>query len=140
VDFLHHVSSRQVHRFRVQAREAGGAPSASGWRCFYDRKTLMSELRISQAAGRSRIEVRVTTRASRSEVTGVRDGKLVVRLAAPPVDGEANDELIRTMASLLHVKRSDVRIISGLASRNKLLEVACGVDEVLKLAAVDPRD
>jgi uncharacterized protein (TIGR00251 family) len=57
--------------------------------------------------------VRVVPRASRSEVAGEHDGALRVRVAAPPVDGAANEELIRTLARALRVPARDVRIMSG---------------------------
>lgn len=48
---------------------------------------------------------------------------LKVRLAAPPVDGEANEELIRLMSRLFNVSRSQIVIRSGQTSRNKLIVV-----------------
>ncbi len=67
--------------------------------------------------------VRVQPRASRSDVAGELDGALKVRLAAPPVDGEANEELIRLMSRLFNVSRSQIVIRSGQTSRNKLIVV-----------------
>lgn len=67
--------------------------------------------------------VRVQPRASRSEVAGELDGALKVRLAAPPVDGEANEELVRFLAKLFAVSRQRVSIFSGLTSKNKLIRV-----------------
>ena len=67
--------------------------------------------------------VRVQPRASRSEVAGELDGTLKVRLAAPPVDGEANEELIRFLAKLFDVSRRQVSILSGLTSKNKLIRI-----------------
>jgi uncharacterized protein (TIGR00251 family) len=66
---------------------------------------------------------RVQPRASRSEINGEIDGALKVRLAAPPVDGEANVELIRFLAKLLAVQRSQIEIISGHTSKNKVVRV-----------------
>lgn len=71
--------------------------------------------------------MRVTPRAGRSEVAGVRDGAIVVRLAAPPVDGAANAELIDLFARLLKVPKRDVTIIHGDKSRVKQVRVA-GLD------------
>lgn len=68
--------------------------------------------------------VRVTPRASRSGLAGVRGGELLVRLAAPPVDGAANDALIRFLADLLHVPRRDVTIAAGERGRSKRLVFA----------------
>lgn len=67
--------------------------------------------------------VRVQPRASRSGVVGELDGALKIRLAAPPVDGEANEELIRVLAKLFDVPRSQVAISSGQTSKNKLIRI-----------------
>jgi hypothetical protein len=76
-------------------------------------------------------EVRAKPNAKRSAITGVRDGALEVRVAAPPVDGAANDELIATLALALGVPRRDVHVVRGTSSRIKRVEVrGLGVDEV----------
>ena len=67
--------------------------------------------------------VKVVPRASRSELVGEQDGTLRVRIAAPPVDGAANEELIRLLAKTLEVKASSVTIVSGEASRMKKIAV-----------------
>lgn len=70
------------------------------------------------------IDVRVIPRAGRSEFAGLRDGALLVRLAAAPVDGAANDELIALFARALHLPRRDITIISGERARAKCVRVA----------------
>jgi uncharacterized protein len=67
--------------------------------------------------------VRVQPRASRSGVAGEVDGALRIRLAAPPVDGEANEELVNLLARLLEIPRRQVEIISGQKSKNKVVRV-----------------
>ena len=67
--------------------------------------------------------VRVQPRASRNEIIGELDGALKLRLAAPPVDGEANEELIRFLAKLFGVTRRQVSILSGQTSKNKLVRI-----------------
>ena len=67
--------------------------------------------------------VKVVPRASRSELVGEQDGSLRVRIAAPPVDGAANEELIRLLARKLEVKPSAVTIVSGLGSQTKRITV-----------------
>jgi len=76
----------------------------------------------------TRLEVYVQPRASKTEVTGVHDGRIKIRLAAPPVDGAANAELVSFVASRLGVAKSKVRVVAGDASRRKVLEIE-GVDE-----------
>jgi uncharacterized protein (TIGR00251 family) len=70
------------------------------------------------------LKVRVVPRAKKTELSGERDGALVVRLAAPPVEGAANDALIDFFARALGVPRRAVRIVSGERSRNKRVAIA----------------
>jgi len=70
-----------------------------------------------------RFAVRLTPRAGRDAVDGVVDGVLRVRVTAPPVDGAANQALLRLLASELHVPRRDVRLVSGETARHKLVAV-----------------
>ena len=60
--------------------------------------------------------------AKRSRVAGLHDGKVKIQLAAPPRDGEANDELIRFLSGALGLPRSAVRLVTGQTSRIKRLE------------------
>ena len=74
--------------------------------------------------------VQVVPRASRSEVVGEHDGSLRVRVAAPPVDGAANEELIRVLGQTFKVSRSAVRILSGQNGRIKQVSIE-GIPESL---------
>ncbi len=67
--------------------------------------------------------IRVQPRASRTGIVGEMDGALKIRLAAPPVDGEANEELIRFLSKLFDVSRAQISIRSGQTSRNKLIVI-----------------
>jgi uncharacterized protein len=81
--------------------------------------------------------VRATPNAKKSAITGVREGALEVRVAAEPVDGAANDELVATLALALDVPRRDVHVVRGASSRIKRVEVrGLGVDEVRARLAV----
>ena len=74
-----------------------------------------------------RFDVHLQPRASRSEIVGEHGGALRVRVAAPPVDGAANEALVDLLARALGVPRRDVRIVGGATSRRKVVEVD-GVD------------
>ena len=78
-------------------------------------------------ASATRISVRLTPRASRDEIVGLRDGLLLVRVTAAPVDGAANEALVRLLAKALRVPPRDLRIASGATARTKVVEVA-GLD------------
>jgi len=69
-------------------------------------------------------DVRVIPRARRSEIGGERDGALVVRVAAPPVEGAANDALIELFSSLLRVPRRAITIVSGERGRRKRVAIS----------------
>lgn len=71
----------------------------------------------------TRLSVRIVPRASRDVVVGMRAGALLVRVTAPPVDGAANEALIRVVARRLRVAKGAVRIVSGLTSKAKVLQV-----------------
>ena len=70
-----------------------------------------------------RFEVQARPRAKQSRVSAVREGALVVQLAAPPVDGAANAELVETLAAALGVARRQVSLVRGDSSRTKIVEV-----------------
>lgn len=70
------------------------------------------------------ISIRVVPRASKSEIVGVFDGIVKVRITAPPVDGAANAEIIKLFSKTFGVSRSDVTIVSGETSRNKRIIIA----------------
>jgi uncharacterized protein YggU (UPF0235/DUF167 family) len=67
-------------------------------------------------------------------VAGVRDGRLLVRVTAPPVDQAANDAVISLLAAALTVPRRAARIVTGTTSRNKTIEI-----EGLTVAAAKQR-
>ncbi len=68
-------------------------------------------------------KVRVTPRASKNQIVGVEGDAVKIRLAAPPVEGKANEELVKFLASLLDVSRASVEIIAGQSSRNKVIGI-----------------
>jgi len=66
----------------------------------------------------------VIPRARKTELGGVRDDALLVRLAAPPVEGAANEALVDYFAALLRLPRRAVRIVSGERGRRKRISIA----------------
>jgi len=67
--------------------------------------------------------VRVIPRSPKAEIVGEYDGALKIKLKSPPVDGAANDELIRFLSKLLAVPKANIEIISGETSRSKRIRV-----------------
>ena len=84
------------------------------------------------------ILVRVIPRARKTEISGVRDDAIVVRVAAPPVEGAANDVLVEFFADGFGIPRRAVRILSGERGRQKRIELA-GVPDAAVRALVDAR-
>ena len=80
--------------------------------------------------------VRVQPRAAKSGVAGDLDGVLKIRLAAPPVEGQANEELIRLLAELFDAPRRRIAILSGQTSKNKVVGVSgISIDEASRILA-----
>ena len=80
-------------------------------------------LDLTEKGGSVMLTVRVIPRASKTEIVGEYDGAVKVRLSSPPVDGAANEELIRLFAKRLGVARSDVEILSGQTSKTKQIRI-----------------
>jgi uncharacterized protein (TIGR00251 family) len=88
-------------------------------------------VKLSEKDGAVRFEVRAKPRASKSRVLGWKGDALEVSLAAPPVDGAANEELVRVLADALGVARRQIAIARGEGSRTKLVEVSgASLDQV----------
>ena len=70
------------------------------------------------------LSIRVQPRASRDEVVGVYGDHLKIRLTAPPVDGKANQHLLRFLAKYCRVPRARVELISGQTGRTKKVRIS----------------
>jgi len=79
-----------------------------------------------------RLEIKAIPGASKTEIAGVKDGRLRVRLAAVAEDGKANVELISFLSKRIDCPKRDLRIVSGEKSRVKVVEVPVGFVEKMK--------
>lgn len=84
------------------------------------RKNLPRERDAGSAA---MLSVRIQPRASKNEIIAMEDGGLKIRLTAPPVDGAANEALVRFLADTFSVTRSQVEIVSGHTAKNKIVRI-----------------
>lgn len=79
--------------------------------------------------------VKVIPRAKRDEIVGIENDALKIRLNAPPVEGRANEALVKFLAQTLNIARANVEIVRGETSRNKVVRVrnmtAAQVNELL---------
>lgn len=80
-------------------------------------------LQIKETDTAVTIKVRAQPRASRTEIIGEHDGALKIKIAAPPLNGKANEECRRVLAKLLGVSATSVEIISGETSRDKIIRI-----------------
>jgi uncharacterized protein (TIGR00251 family) len=71
----------------------------------------------------TRLAVRVQPRAKRDEIGGERDGALLVRVTATPVEGKANDAVCKMLAERLGIAPTRVSVVRGASSRDKLVEI-----------------
>lgn len=76
---------------------------------------------LSATADGVRLQVYVQPRASRSEIAGMRAGRVKIRIKAAPTDGKANNELRRFLGKTLQIPKSSVHVLKGPTSRQKVL-------------------
>lgn len=76
--------------------------------------------------------IRVTPRASANAVAGERDGLLLVRVTAPPVEGKANDAVVALLAKALGTPRGAVQVVRGASARTKRISVPRDAEAALR--------
>jgi len=79
----------------------------------------VSEIAVEEHNGRLVLRVRVVPRASATRVQGVEEGVLVIRVAAPPVDGKANAAVVSLLCDELRLRKNQVEIEAGEKARHK---------------------
>jgi hypothetical protein len=102
----------------------------------------LNNLNVTDASKGAAFTVKIVPKANKTEIVGIQeDGTIKIRLMAPPVEGQANEELISFLAEFLHVSRNDVEIVAGLEGRRKLVSVmnvrAEDIDRLVKAEAGD---
>src|SRR5215831_11187911 len=85
--------------------------------------TSLDLIKITEKDGLCVLRVKVQPGAPRNEIAGEHDGMVKLKIAAPPVDGKANEECRRFLAAVLEVPAGSVEIKSGAASRIKVITV-----------------
>lgn len=94
-------------------------------------------IEITATATGLRLGLRVVPRAPRTAVEGVRAGRLLIRVTAPPVDSAANEAVVAALASALDLPRRAIRITAGASGRNKTVEIT-GLTEAQLRARLFP--
>jgi uncharacterized protein (TIGR00251 family) len=90
----------------------------------------------SAVLGGVRISVQIAPNAKKSEVTGVLDDALKIRLQAQPIEGKANEALVRFLADLLAVPKSAVSITHGHTNKRKMIEAVAPAMTVERVKAL----
>ena len=80
----------------------------------------------------TRISVRIIPNASTNEIGGLEGRVWKIRLTAPPIEGKANEALIRFLAEVLDIAPSNISIVKGHGSKHKTIEIAADSDELLR--------
>ncbi len=88
---------------------------------------------IQQTADGVVLSVRAVPRASKNAIQGVHDGALKIRLTTPPVDGKANQALIKYLSKALKISKSQIELMQGETSRHKILKITgITMDEIIR--------
>ena len=85
------------------------------------------------------LHLRIQPRAARDEIAGFSGNNLKIRLAAPPVDGKANEHLRKYLGEQFGVAKSQVTVLSGDTSREKRVRIAAPRQFPKELASLPPR-
>ncbi len=86
--------------------------------------TEQRKFKLHNGKSGAALAVRVTPHAARNEITGIlEDGTIKVRLTTPPVEGKANEALVRFLSDVLDVQPGKIEIVAGETGRDKLVTV-----------------
>lgn len=93
---------------------------------------------VTESKNGARLSVVVVPKASKSALAGIHGEAVKIRLAAPPVEGAANEELINFLSRALEAPKSSLSIVSGQSSRRKIVEARglkpAQIEEKIKMA------
>jgi len=87
-------------------------------------------IKISKNPDGIKLGVRVIPNSSRCEICGVIDENLKIKLDVPPVDGKANEKLVKFLSKTLNIAKTNISIISGETSKNKKIFIKGNPDEL----------
>jgi len=96
-------------------------------------------LLVSDLSNHVRLSINVRSRSRENKLVIEPDGTFTLHVVAPPVEGKANTEVVRSLAKRFGKTRSQVRIVAGLRSNVKIVEIAdISKAEILRLIARKP--
>jgi uncharacterized protein (TIGR00251 family) len=80
-----------------------------------------------------KISVRVIPASSKCEISGLIDNSLKIKLDVPPIEGKANEKCIKFLSKILSVPKTNIKIISGEKSKNKIVYIKSNPDELVSM-------
>ena len=93
---------------------------------------MYSSLNIKKSKDGVLLDIKVLPKSSRNEIAGVVDGKLKVKLTAPPVGGKANASLVNFLSKILGLPKRDIVIVKGQTSSQKQLAIPLPYESIIK--------
>ena len=79
---------------------------------------------MNETADGLEVRIKAVPRASKDEIQGLHDGALKIRLTTPPVDGKANQALIKFLSKQLNISKAQIELTQGETSRSKILRIS----------------
>jgi len=84
---------------------------------------LVDDQPIMEIPGGVRLKLLIQPRSSKNDIVGIHQGRVKVKLTAPPVEGEANETLVAFISKLLNLPKREITLTKGEASRRKSVEI-----------------
>lgn len=103
---------------KKHSKKANGIPKTN------DLKKPTVEAVSVNKSGEIVLRIHAKPGAKQNSITDIADDAIGVQIAAPPIDGEANTELIKYISKLLELRKSDLTLDRGSKSREKVILVA----------------
>ena len=93
-------------------------------------KSNIKDFKITKLENGIKFGVKVAPNSSKCEIVGVIEDSLKIKLDVPPVEGKANEKCIKFLSKLLGVPKTSITIVSGETSKNKILFIKGGAEEL----------
>ena len=93
-------------------------------------KSNINDFKLTKLENGVKLSVKVVPNSSKCEIVGVIEDSLKIKLDVPPVEGKANEKLIKFLAKLLGVPKTSITIVSGETGKNKILFIKGDAEEL----------
>jgi hypothetical protein len=93
-------------------------------------KSSQEKLNIKKIHNGIKFQIKLIPNSSRCEILGISEGILKIKIDAPPIEGRANEKIIKFLSEILRIPKSKISIISGEKSKTKLIFVEGNPEEI----------